>query len=186
MKIFTIKRSAFTLIEVIVVVSVFAIIASLTIANYRSGSRQSQLHLAAQELATNIRLAQSYAIGSKDFVDPNSSNDSSQSPKGGWGILVSTSNDGQYQLVVDLNGNHVVDDDEVYKTIELPDNVVIKTIQDKDSSSIIEGTVFFEPPEPLTIVNEQPNNNLTITLYDQVEQTTCQVQVNFFGLVEVL
>jgi type II secretory pathway pseudopilin PulG len=184
MKIFQkqkINQPAFTLIEIIIVIGIFVGLISVTIVNYRSGSRQSQLLLAAQELAANIRLAQNYAIGSKDFVDPDDPT-FIQSPQGGWGIYASLNNPNYYQIVVDLNGDH--SKDEVFRTINLPNNVVIEQI--KDNSGIVnDGTVFFEPPNPQTFINNEASNQIVFILKDEVEITTIQITVNFFGLVEV-
>jgi len=47
------------------------------------------------------------------------------------------------------------------------------------------GVIFFQPPEPQTFINGQAGNQITFTLIDQIEATTSQVMVNFFGLVEV-
>ena len=185
MKIFQekeISQPAFTLVEIIIVIGILVGLVSATIANYRTGSHQSQLRLAAQELATNIRLAQSYAIGSKDFVDPNGSDHTSQSPQGGWGVYASLDNPNYYQIVVDLDNDHVVD--KSFRQINLPNNVVIDQIED-NSGTVNAGIVFFKPPEPQTFINGQAGNQITFTLKDQVGATTSQVIVNFFGLVEV-
>lgn len=185
MKIFkekAISQPAFTLVEIIIVIGIFVGLMSATIVNYRSGSRQSQLRLAAQELATNIRLAQSYAVGSKDFVDPNGSDHASQSPQGGWGVYASLDNPDYYQIVVDLDDDHIFD--KPFRRINLPNNVVMEQIED-NSGPVNNGTVFFKPPEPQTFINGQAGNQITFTLKDQIEATTSQVMVNFFGLVEV-
>jgi type II secretory pathway pseudopilin PulG len=185
MKIFQkqkINQPAFTLIEIIIVIGIFVGLISVTIVNYRSGSRQSQLLLAAQELATNIRLAQSYAVGSKDFVDPNGSDHASQSPQGGWGVYASLENPSYYQIVVDLDNNHTKD--KVFKTINLPEKISIEKIL-VQGEEVDYGVIFFQPPEPQTFINGQAGNQITFTLIDQIEATTSQVMVNFFGLVEV-
>ncbi|NCU44465.1 prepilin-type N-terminal cleavage/methylation domain-containing protein [Candidatus Falkowbacteria bacterium] len=177
-----INQPAFTLIEIIVVVGIFVALMSATVVNYRSGSRQSQLRLAAQGLATNIRLAQSYAIGSKDFVDLDGSDHSGQTPQGGWGINVSLDNPDYYQIVVDLDGDH--SKDKVFRTINLPEKISIDKIL-VDSAEVNSGEIFFKPPEPQTFINSLTNNQIVIILRDQTEATTSQVMVNFFGLVEI-
>jgi prepilin-type N-terminal cleavage/methylation domain-containing protein len=177
-----ISQPAFTLIEIIVVVGIFVALMSATVANYRSGSRQSQLRLAAQGLATNIRLAQSYAVGSKDFVDPDGSDHISQSPLGGWGVYISLENPDYYQIVVDLDDDHTKD--KVFKTINLPEQISIEKIL-VQGEEVDPGVIFFQPPEPQTFINGLPNNQIAIILRDQTEATTSQVMVNLFGLVEV-
>lgn len=189
MKIFKKQQTshlAFTLIEIIVVIGIFVGLMSAAVVNYRSGNRQSQLRLTAQSLATNIRLAQSYAVGSKDFVDLNGSDHISQAPVGGWGINLNKNNPGYYQIVVDLNDDHLFDttNDKIFRKINLPETIIIDEIVD-NAGTTNAGTIFFKPPEPETFINGSANNWITIILKDQAEATTSQVTVNFFGLVEV-
>jgi type II secretory pathway pseudopilin PulG len=190
MKIFKKQQTshlAFTLIEIIVVIGIFVGLMSAAVVNYRSGNRQSQLRLTAQSLATNIRLAQSYAVGSKDFVDLSGSDHISQAPVGGWGINLNKNNPGYYQIVVDLNDDHLFDstNDKVFRKINLPETIIIDDIIDSNTGTVSSGTIFFKPPEPETFINGSANNWITIILKDQFEATTSQVTVNFFGLVEV-
>lgn len=176
------SKTAFTLIEIIIVIGIFTALISATVVNYRTGSRQSQLRLAAQELAANIRLSQSYAVGSRDFVDPDGSDHASQSPLGGWGVYASLENPSYYQIVVDLDNDHTKD--KVFKTINLPEKISIEKIL-VQGEEVDSGVIFFQPPEPQTFINGLSNNQIVIILRDQTEATTSQVMVNFFGLVEV-
>ena len=165
---------------------IFTLLISATVANYRSGNSQSQLRLAAQELATNIRLAQSYAIGSKEFADPNQPSQPAQSPRGGWGIYLSLTDPHSYKIVADLGGDHLwaSSSDGLLRNVNLPDNIIIDEIID-NTGSVTESDIFFWPPEPQTFINNSSSNNIIISLKDQLTTTTDRVKVNFFGLVEV-
>jgi len=179
------SASAFTLLELLVVLSIFVIIASLSIANYRGSNRESQLKMATQELVANIKLAQSYALGSKEFVsrtDPRSG----QVPSGGWGVHFSVYNPGEYEIVADFDGNHVWDSqrDGLFKEVELPEKISITKLIYR-SSTVSNLDIFFEPPDPQTFLNQDREGNATIVLYDDLLATASEVTVNFFGLVEI-
>lgn len=179
------QQSAFTLIELLVVLGIFAILGTATVANYRTGSRQSQLRLTAQELAANIRLAQSYAIGSKDYSD---GTNPSQPPKGGWGIHIDQANNPHvYYVIADIDDDQTwaKGDNGLLKRVNLPENITIDEVVDDPKGNFGQATIFFRPPNPQVFVNTYPDNNLRITLRDNLSASTTQVRVNFFGLVEV-
>ena len=177
---------AFTLVELLVVVGIFVFIALATVANYQSNNRQSQLTMATQELATNIKLAQSYTLGSQEFESPSDPSHAGEIPAGGWGIHLSKDSPTIYQIVADFNDNHVWDSDSdgLFKTITLPEKISIDDIL-YNSSSVNDLDIFFQPPDPKTFLNGNRNGNVTLTLYDDVLATTSEVTVNFFGLVEI-
>jgi len=177
-------KPAFTLLELLVVIGIFTLLVSATVANYRVGNRQSQLRLAAQELAANIHLAQSYAIGSKDFIN---SSQESQPPSGGWGIYLTTTESSSYKIIVDLDENHlwVSSSDDFLRTINLPQNVIIDEILINSTTTTTAATILFWPPEPQTFINGTSSNNVAITFKDGITMTTNRVLVNFFGLIEV-
>ncbi len=59
------KLKGFTLIELLVVISMMGILASIIIANYAGQRSGRDLRIAANQLVTNIRKAQSYALSSR-------------------------------------------------------------------------------------------------------------------------
>ena len=177
---------AFTLVELLVVVGIFVFIALATVANYQSNNRQSQLTMATQALASNIKLTQSYALGSQKFISPSDPGHDGEIPAGGWGVHLSQDNPTIYQIVADFNDNHVwnSDSDGLFKTITLPEKITVDDIL-YNSSYINDLDIFFQPPDPKTFLNGNQSGNVTITLYDDVLATTSEVTVNFFGLVEI-
>ena len=58
------RTGGFSLIEMIVVIAIFMIITGVVLSNLPAFRDQSSLDLVAQEIAINIRGAQSYAMGS--------------------------------------------------------------------------------------------------------------------------
>jgi prepilin-type N-terminal cleavage/methylation domain-containing protein len=64
MRYFRIK-SGFTLIEVIVAVSILIILMTVSLANFRSGEKNRRLGLSAEGIVSAIRLAQNYSLAGK-------------------------------------------------------------------------------------------------------------------------
>lgn len=56
-------RSAFTVIELLVVVSIFMVVAGIILFNYRDFNTNATTNNVAQELALTVRKAQSYSLG---------------------------------------------------------------------------------------------------------------------------
>ena len=67
----------FTLIELIVSISIITLITGAFLTNYHSTNKRSELANSAQKMASDIRLAQQFGLNTKQF--------SGAVPKGGWG-----------------------------------------------------------------------------------------------------
>lgn len=169
------NNSGFTLVELLVSISIIAIISGLFLANYRGGEKSNQLNLSAQELASNFRLAQNHALGLLDFED---------ATPYGWGVNIDTQND-YFVVFANLDGNYSFDDNEEYLRINLSKGVGFDSIL-VDETSSLDLNVVFTPPDPTThINNSDASEEAVITLKNQSGQTKA-VSINFFGLVEVL
>ncbi len=77
------NNKGYTLIELIVSIAVIAIISSIMFANYHQGGAGESLNAAAQNLVSEIRKIQGYALSHKEF------NGTIQTT-GGWGIMLSS------------------------------------------------------------------------------------------------
>jgi prepilin-type N-terminal cleavage/methylation domain-containing protein len=174
--------AGFTLIELIVSISIIAMMSSLFLTNYHSTNKRSELIMTAQKLASDIRLAQNYSLGSKEY--------GGNMPTGGWGAhfdKISLPN--SYIIFADVDGDKQYDSGEADidkggQTISLPAGVRIEDINTGSSLDSID--ITFLPPDPTTNIWDGSNNyNLAdITLLENTNNTTKKVEVNFFGLVE--
>ena len=167
---YPLRNAGFTLIELVVVFTVVAALTGLFLATYES--EESQVRMATQEMASNIRRAQSNTLGAVEHEGT--------VPPGGWGVYMAKDSD-QYKLYADMDGNHQFDGDtEHWRTEELPGDIRITSL-----GGASEADIAFEPPDPTTYINGTTTDEITITLVDD-ENNYGQVRVNFFGLIEVV
>ena len=177
------KKSGFTLIELIVSTAVITMMTGIFIANYSSTNRRTDLTMTAQKLVTDIRLAQNYALGLARYGGSGSTN----VPAGGWGVHFDLTSNKQYIVFADDNNNKVYDTGEANPSYGaqvsvLPQNVIIQSL-----SSGTKADVTFLPPDPITtITNGSTYNQVDIVLKDTKTNTIKTVRVNFLGLSEVI
>ena len=183
------KKSGFSLVELIVSLSVITLLTGLFLANYHNANRRTDLTMTAQALVTDIRYAQANALGLIKY--------DGAVPAGGWGVYFSAggmgnSNNTSYVIFADEN------DDRLYQVgegqenlggrlVDLPPNIVIDRIM-VGSSQNARATVTFLPPDPLTRIRGSSGTStfLEIRLRENLNDTTKTVRVNFLGLVEVI
>ncbi|MFH1427059.1 MAG: prepilin-type N-terminal cleavage/methylation domain-containing protein [Patescibacteria group bacterium] len=165
------KENGFTLIELLVSLGIIALMTGIFLANYHTTDKRSELVLAAQKFASDIRLAQSYSLGSLEFGSGNV-------PEGGWGVYAGNG-ENNYIIFADDNENFSYDvgeenESQGGKIINLPSNITI---------SSVDYEIVFEPPDPTTYINGLASGQAEIELTNGA--SIKKVIVNFFGLIEV-
>lgn len=170
------NNSGFSIIELIVSVAIVAMMAGIFFANYRGGGVRTDLIGASQKLASDIRLAQNFSLGTKEFDNI--------TPQGGWGVRLNDDS-GNYIIFADNNGNYEYDeDDERYSVINLPPNIVIDSLDVDGFVDFVD--IVFLPPDPRVYINAEMDKNVQITIRENMNQTTKIVKVNFLGLIDVI
>ncbi len=180
----------FTLAELIVSIFVISLLSAAFIADYHSARRFGELNIAAQKLASDIRMAQNYTLGLNKF--------NGNIPDGGWGINIRSGNN-NYIVFADTDGDKIFDSlSEQYKVINLINGLTISNIEcffGLGTFSIISPLdIMFVPPNPFTdlvILNNNGNNiwanqldycKITIT---NPEGNSKSILINKFGLIDV-
>lgn len=169
----------FTLIELLVSVSIIGLMSTLIFTNYRQSGVGIDLTSGAQQLASKIRVAQNYSLGTEKF--------NNLTPLGGWGIHFDTANlNSGYILFADKDGNRAYDSGEAYSTTTLPVRIKIDklTIGSSTQESVID--VVFSPPDPRTYINNNHQSSMFVTLKEDINNTTKRVEINFLGLIDVV
>jgi len=181
--------AGFTLVEMLVSISIIGIMTVIFLVNYHSTNKRSEIIVTAQKLATDIRLTQSYSLGSVEY--------NGAVPAGGWGVYFTTdtTDNNKYIIYADdgISAGQRVEyfyDNETlekYKEIMLPSGIIINGITIDDQSRT-EAHITFEPPDPITHIRFNPNDHddVLIELENVDIGATSNVQVNFFGLIDII
>ncbi len=180
------KKLAFTLIELIVSMSIIVILTTIFLVNYRQSNQRTDIVMAAQLLVSDARFAQSNSLGLTKY--------NGMMPEGGWGIFLSSvdSENNKYIIFADINNNYQYDEGEAEenfggKTVVLPKNITIYSLS---IDNVISNNLYvtFLPPDPITRIYDGANdkNKAEIILKESVNETTKKIQINFNGLIDVV
>jgi prepilin-type N-terminal cleavage/methylation domain-containing protein len=178
-------RPAFTLLEVLVSLSIIVVILTLSTVNYKRSNSRNAIIFGAYQLAADIRLAESYAASARQYSTDPSWNV--------WGVNFTTGAN-QYRIFVDRNFNGFYDAaDAIWRTVKLPASVNIKTLRYKKGavgpSGVSELSAVYFPPTPSSSLAFDAGLNqfdeAYITLEDNINLSTKEITLNFFGLIDV-
>jgi prepilin-type N-terminal cleavage/methylation domain-containing protein len=178
------KKRAFSLIELLVSMSIISILTVLFLSNYRSANRRTDLIMTSQILVTDIRYAQANALGLTKY--------NGVTPEGGWGVYFSSIDNDYYIIFADADDSERYDDGEARedfggRVIYLPNNIVIEELN-LEGTVVSEAHVTFLPPDPITRLrgDSYAGNFLEIKVRETINDTVKTVRINFLGLVEVI
>jgi len=128
----------FTLIELIVVISIIVLITALTLPNYRAGDKLLALQRATHKLSQDLRRAQEMAISAKEFEGEVSA----------YGIYLNEDQPTKYILFADIDGDQEYSGlNEQVEEITLETNIEIREFYPIHQSSL---HIVFSPPDPST------------------------------------
>ncbi len=162
----------FTLLELLIVMSVMSVLTTFFLVGYRTAGKESDLRLTAGQLMSDIRMAQSKTLGASKYEG--------QVPQGGWGIRLEEDK-GTYVIFADMDGDFSYDKDtEKWKTEDMPEDIVFSSV---DRASPVD--IVFEPPDPLTYINGSNEGEVNIVIADNSGNSK-RIRVNFFGLIEAV
>jgi|GEM_PF-1650112 len=198
---------AFTIIELSVTVGLLVLILTLSVISYRQVNKRTELILTAQQAASALRLAESYAASAREWQNNAGSNI--------WGLYFNKAESHNRELImfVDVNGDgQYGGDQEKYKVIALPAQTKIGGLYHKiagHDSQAVDGdevSVTFVPPDPKTRFCEHGSghcgsnwlddssgrssfdsedwSDMYIVLFDESNQSVRRINVNFFGLID--
>lgn len=168
------SQAGFTIAELLVGIFIIALISGIFLANYRSADRQAKLNMAAQQVASDIRTAQNYSLGLREFAG--------SVPKSGWGARFDITSPDSYIIFADEDEEEYdYDAGETYKIIDLPSDITISGIDVAGAVDIV-----FMPPNPATYINQANNTSVEITLKENISGAVKKIKVNFLGLIDIV
>jgi prepilin-type N-terminal cleavage/methylation domain-containing protein len=177
-------NSGFTLIEVLVSLSIIIMMTTLFLANYSGGTRSNNLFLGEQQLVSDLRTSQNRGLGSTPY--------NGSFPAGGWGIHLSTISNSSYIVFADVNGNETyevgeADQTKGGQTMPLPAGIIVSALSTVDGSSNPTSLdITSLPPDPVTrIYNGTATSSIGyITLKNTITNQTSVITVNVLGLIQ--
>lgn len=188
-------KPAFTLLEMVVSISIITLVSVMFIANYRSANKRTDLVMTAQNLVADLHLAQNNTLGLVKY--------NGTVPAGGWGINFNLA-DNTYTMFADLDapatptnpspGYMQYDPTDEGNTeygarvMHLPQYIEIVSLKLANGTSQSQANVTFLPPDPETNIFQPislaTSTSLEIELRETRNNSTKKVFVNFLGLTE--
>ncbi|HLD27734.1 MAG TPA: prepilin-type N-terminal cleavage/methylation domain-containing protein [Patescibacteria group bacterium] len=151
-------NKGFTLVEMTVVVAIFVLVYAASLANFRKGDNRSELLLAAENLAGDIKKIQTQTLSGSVAEEIE--------PVGGFGVYFNLTNNSQYVLFRD-NGDEQFQaqpgDDAVLETVQLPGSITLDELLFNDQPTA-DLTIVFKPPKPDIYFNDALAASSTIVL----------------------
>jgi prepilin-type N-terminal cleavage/methylation domain-containing protein len=62
------QRRGFSLVELVAAIGILVMVTTIVVVNFRSGERSRALHLGAEDIASNLRRTQSFALTGKEIT----------------------------------------------------------------------------------------------------------------------
>lgn len=190
------KQKAFTLIEMIVSLSVIMIISVIFIANYRNANSRTDLIMTAQSLVANLHSAQNNSLGLVKYGN--------NVPAGGWGVNFDKV-EKKYTIFADLNEPDTIGymqydaDTEGLRNLGAREVILSSGIEISDiiitsgasSESVDIANVTFLPPDPRTNIYSSDSivatgTELVVELREVGTESKKTIMINFLGLIEVI
>src|SRR3989344_9089026 len=122
------RRRGFTIIELLVVISLLGITTTLVSAAYLSFERRARVKSAALDLKSNLRLAQNKALSGDKGVPGTSESCPASDKLVGWFVRMDDSTNTSYQIVGACKDSSGVETEFSPKTYEYPEGVTLRQI----------------------------------------------------------
>ncbi len=164
-------NKAFTILELLVSVSIIGVILSVVLWNYGGFNDNLAVSGAAQEMAIAIRQAQTYGINVKESaVGSNQFNYA-------YGIYFNRTIPSSYTLFVDIDADNRYDPGELVETVNIRDGVTVSNV----CSNITAGCTTVPSAVGILVLFLRPNPDARIYFTDSVggllSATTGKIQL---------
>jgi prepilin-type N-terminal cleavage/methylation domain-containing protein len=187
-RLFSESGAGFTIIEMVVVVSIITVLLAITLSDFQQTKLQLSLSRVAYKFEQDTRRAQAFALSSTPYIDPGGVSH----PVAGYGIYVDSSsgNNKKYIIYADaLPGNQHYDPGSDYP-VETNDfsstepGIIVKQMNNITGST---ASINFTAPIPVTTITPTATNNIVEVVFAFASNLakTRTVSINTAGLVLV-
>jgi len=177
------KKNGFTIMELLVVISIIAILSGIVLIDYRSSQQALALQRATNKLAQDIRRVQEMAMSAREFQGT--------VPDGYGAFLDIGWNTKKYRLYADTNGDNEFFNppDDIVETIDLENGIIIKEICLSSVCTYFSVSINFKPPDPAVNIKfdtgpSGPEAIITLALETDLSKTKT-ISVNAVGRIEI-
>lgn len=169
-------NKGFTVVEMLVVLSIIGIITGMVIFNVGSQQRNSALLRSAQNLSLNLRRIQNFALSSKTFK--------TSGVPCGWGIHFNGVGSKSYVIFADKAASvncsdrdfaRAADGSEDFENINLDAQITVSSLSGGLSD------IVFSPPEPSVVFI--PNQTTVSVILSNRDSATREVRINKTGFI---
>ena len=174
------NKNAFTLVEIIVVVSIIFILTSILVANFPKGREQFALQRTSYKLIQDLRRAQEMAMSAREECCDDS--EPCEKKANGFGIYFDKFSPHSYLLFAncDESYNYIEYIDKDLELIDLEKGTEIFSL----STSLL--SIVFAPPSPITYVNGSPGFEAQIVISLESDTSRIKIiEVNKTGLIKI-
>lgn len=151
------KKSGFTMVELAVTMSIFAVLTSVVLANYRTFSNNADFLNVADNIALSLREAQIYGVGSKGAssgcgAPPSAFNCA-------YGVVFNTEDD-FYRIFIDTNEDSAYTSaDQILETTHLPSGSRITDVSCSPLGTCSGVAVLFKRPNPDAVIRNTTSSD---------------------------
>jgi prepilin-type N-terminal cleavage/methylation domain-containing protein len=187
-------ESGFTIVEMLVSVSIIAVISAITLTNYHESNQVAKLNAEVYKLASLIREVQDWSLGVKKTKDGGMPD--------AWGIEFSTQSAGNQNMKAVLKAYDItyigganswsIDKSTTTSEQEFANGISVQNLISGSNPQGQKSYVIFKPPDPTTIICRVNGSNtncsrefLDITLSDAFSSKQRFIKINRFGLINV-
>jgi prepilin-type N-terminal cleavage/methylation domain-containing protein len=164
------KIRAFTLIELLIVISLIAFFSAFVVFNKGKSQASLNLERASFQIAQSIRKAEELAIAAQFF--------NGSYPIGGYGVYFEEGSS-FYSIFADVNQNGNYSEGELVESIALENMITISDLSPSSPSVVI-----FKAPDP-TVVLPGSSSSISITISATNIDLEKTISVNSLGVIEI-
>ena len=159
-------KKGFTLVEMLITISIVVILSTIVMINYKPGKERLALNRSAIKLSQDFDLAREYAMSSREL--------SGVVPQGGYAIYIGNSISTYFLFANSNDDNQYGSGDEIISNLQFEPEIVLRQV--KLSSSAGDRTILPAEGKIANIIFQPPDPSIFFVL-DGVEYESAEIVI---------